>query len=668
MANNYEVSAIFRAVDRITDPLSRMTKGVVGFSNRTERAMRRLRGATEDVKSSFSGIGRAATVGGVATGAAMTNVIGLGMGYEQMLTSAASKTDGAAKSSDILTKSYKALERITGKLGETTEYTATQAASAAGVLSQAGFSTEAIVSTLPQVVDAATALDSPLDTTASKISDLASSFNLPFKTAEERMQSFRKVAAMLVHTSNSTNANFEQLFETFKKGAPLASGIGFEMKEISAMAGIMAKSGIKAELAGTAIQNFMAAILNPIGAGAKVMDELGLQLMDDKTGEFKKLIPILGELDTKMKGYTETEKKRAAVLLLGKEGLAGNLALIAAQAVEIQRLMDKTKDLTITEAIAQIKRNTTEGSWKTLKSAIESVKLEIYALNRGAIKEAIDSMTKFVRLNKDAFVKTIQDGVEWIVKNKEQIWEWTKNITIAIGVIWTLSSVLGVLVGVMTLINLLAASNVFVIAIIAAVAAVTTLVMYWKEFVEYLRATPDYFDVILVSLGVLMAFMVGLAAIPMLIIAGIVLAIKYWDNLKQAFTDVLDYMKDKLRSFLKMIGKEDLIKKWGLDTPISQKVMLEPVFKMSELNPSNSMSPFTMKELNPVSTSFKGYSKRDSNDVPQIIDRNAIMEKIMIERNLNNTAELIVRAEKGSEVEAARSSFGNHMVLIGSGE
>lgn len=79
------------------------------------------------------------------------------------------------------------------------------------------------------------------------------------------------------------------------------------MEELAAATGIMANSGIKADMAGTALRATLTRLSSPPKQAGNAIDELGLKVTDS-TGKLRPLADIIGQINEKTKDYTETEK------------------------------------------------------------------------------------------------------------------------------------------------------------------------------------------------------------------------------------------------------------------------------------------------------------------------------------------------------------------------
>ena len=143
-----------------------------------------------------------------------------------------------------------AMQKLTDNarmLGETTQFSATQAAQAMSYLGMAGWDANQIIGGMPGLLALAAAGGTDLARTADIVSDDLTAFGLSADQAGH-------MADVFAVTVTRTNTNVEMLGETMKYAAPVAKAFGASMEETAALAGIMANSGIKASQAGTSLR------------------------------------------------------------------------------------------------------------------------------------------------------------------------------------------------------------------------------------------------------------------------------------------------------------------------------------------------------------------------------------------------------------------------------
>lgn len=472
MANKFEIATIFKAVDKMTAPITRMQSKLGMF---TRSAQTGFRGVTNAVGSFTKAIGVASVISLAALTSGLTNATMAGIDFEQTLVNAAAKFSGDVKKG---TDEFAQLEAAAMKAGATTEFTATKAAEALNYLAMVGMDVQTSIAVLPGLIDLATASQTDLAMATDIATDTMGAFNMQAKTSAEAAANLARVSDVMAMTANTSNTDMEKLFETLKKGGPVATLAGASFETVAAQAGIMANAGIKAEIAGTAIANSFLNLSNPTGAAAKVVQRLGIRLKQ-ANGSLKDLPDLIDEVNAKTAKLTKTQRQAAIEAIFGREGLAGNVAVLQAGGDALRKYRKQLEGATgSTSKMAATMRDTTRGSLNNLTSAIEGVSISLFSMTGGPIKEVIDRMTEWVRTNGDIIASGVGEWVLKLADNIDTLTAAAKGIGLLVGAVWALNAAL-------TVANALAAVNPLVLLAMGLAAAAVAVYTYWGPISEY---------------------------------------------------------------------------------------------------------------------------------------------------------------------------------------
>lgn len=472
MANKFEIATIFKAVDKMTAPISRMQSKLGTF---TRSAQTGFRGVTRTVEGFTKKLGIAGLISLAGLTAGLKTATFAGIDFEQTLVNAAAKFSGDVKKG---TEQFAQLQAAAMEAGATTEFTATKAAEALNYLAMVGMDVQTSIASLPGLIDLATASQTDLATATDIATDTMGAFNMQAKTAAEASANLSRVSDVMAMTANTSNTNMEMLFETLKKGGPVATLAGASFETVAAQAGIMANAGIKAEIAGTAIANSFLNLSNPTGAAAKVVQRLGIRLKQ-ANGSLKDLPDLIDEVNAKTAKLTKTQRQAAIEALFGREGLAGNVAVLQAGGDALRKYRKQLEGATgSTSKMAATMRDTTRGSLNNLNSAIEGVSISLFSMTGGPIKEVIDRMTDWVRANGDVVASGIGEWVLKLADNIDTLVMAAKGVGLLVGAVWALNAAL-------TVSNALAAVNPLVLLAMGLAAAAVAVYTYWDPISEY---------------------------------------------------------------------------------------------------------------------------------------------------------------------------------------
>lgn len=471
MAGRFSIEAVFKAIDKVTAPVSRMQNRVSKFTRSMNRNFHKL---NRVVKKFGSGLKRAAVVGTtslVAMGFAIGNLIRTGADFGRAIGAAAAKFPDKIKRG---TKEFKALEEAARRVGATTEFTATQAAQGLNFLAKAGFNAEFSMQALGDIVNFATASEMDLAEAADIASDAIGAFGLDSKDLGQKMKGLNRVMDVMSLTANSTNTSVAEMFEAVKKGAPIAIKAGQSLETFSAIAGTLASVGIKGSAAGIATKNIALALAGVGNQASKTFRRLKIPLTIN--GRMRDVADVFDDLSKSVSKMDDDKLLAVMNAIFGKISLASAANLLGEGSKKVRELREQfEKGGGSAKRTAEFIRDDVKGSIDGLVSAVESVKISIFSLNEGPLKSTIDRMTEWVRANEKLIASKIGGFLLLVLNNLDKIAVAIGQIGLGIASFIALNLALQAVGATLTIINLLMAANPIVLGIMAAVAAVALL-------------------------------------------------------------------------------------------------------------------------------------------------------------------------------------------------
>ena len=159
-------------------------------------------------------------------------------------------------------------------VSEKTKFTALEVAEAATILGQAGFSTDAIESSIENITLLATAVGADLKTTVDLVTSTLSVFNL-------RAEEAGNVANVFTSAVNNSKLNLEKLTLGLQYAGNIANEQNISFSELTATLGAMANSGIRAgSTLGTGLRQIITALAAPSDKLNARLSDLGLTTAD----------------------------------------------------------------------------------------------------------------------------------------------------------------------------------------------------------------------------------------------------------------------------------------------------------------------------------------------------------------------------------------------------
>ena len=275
-------------------------------------------------------------------------------------------------------KQFVELTDLAKKLGETTEWTANQAAGGLKFLGMAGLGAERSLEALPGMLDLATAGAIELATAADIATNAMTAMQIP-------VEELNRVNDVFIGTITRSNTNMEMMAESFKYSAPLAKAYGVSIETLAAMIGTLGNAGIQGSMAGTQLAF-------AFQKTQKVFEKLGID------GAGKSFVDALKA--ARDAGWGATEMMQA----FGMRG--GRAALVLKDLVPmVEDLEGKLKNSEgEAKKLAETMRSSTKTAFIELKSAIEGIAISAFAENTGSLNEAIRHLTKTIRDGKEDWI------------------------------------------------------------------------------------------------------------------------------------------------------------------------------------------------------------------------------------------------------------------------
>ncbi len=280
---------------------------------------------------------------------------------------------GMAKVQAISGATGNELELLTEKakeIGESTQWSSTQAAEGLQYLAMAGWDTQSMLAGITPITNLATASTENLGTVSDIVSDALTAFGLSAKDTET-------FCDVLASTVSNSNTNVAMLGETFQYAAPLAGALGFSMQDVATAAGVMANAGIKASVSGTALRTLFANMGEKIELTGQAFDKTTISTKN-QDGSMRNLNDIIVDLRKSFQQMTEAEKTSNAEMISGKTGMTGLLAVMNATDEEFYSLRNNIVNSTgATQKMAEVMGNTTQGKVNAFKSKLEALGIQL---------------------------------------------------------------------------------------------------------------------------------------------------------------------------------------------------------------------------------------------------------------------------------------------------
>jgi hypothetical protein len=399
MANSLKLS-IGVDISQMNAAITAAQRAMSAFAQQAKKIGAQLSGnlfsgamtAGRNFASSMQGI-----MGGVAKAIGVVSLALGGLGAGLSLAGAtrtiqdfdASMASVAAISSSTGTE-LASLEKEARRLGATTKYTAGQAAQAMIFTAQQGFNANQILASAGGWLNLAMSGGLELAEAALIGTSALAGFGLEADQAA-------RVADVMAMTAAKSGTNVQQLGEALKFSASQAAALGVPIEEASAILGVLATNGIRAEMGGTALRAMFSRLASGITPVKDGLAEMGLSMADVNL-DSQSFTQVLSKIGDAVKGLSGSQQVGLFTKIFGTRGQLG--ALIATR--EIDAIRNLTGQLGDSggkaEELAAIMNNTLKGAYQNLQSSVEELALKF---GDGGFKDglttATNEVTKFFR-------------------------------------------------------------------------------------------------------------------------------------------------------------------------------------------------------------------------------------------------------------------------------
>lgn len=236
--------------------------------------------------------------------------ISVGMDFESGMSQVAATMGMTTQEIAGGSEAYTKLENAAKEAGNTTRFSATQAAEALNYMALAGYDADKAVETLPTVLNLAAAGGMDLATASDMVTDSMSALGDKAGTTESFVDKMAK-------TSQKSNTSVQQLGEALLTVGGTAKSLAGGVTEANTVLGIFADSGTKGAEGGTALRNVILSLTAPTDTAKKKMQELGLEVFD-ANGNMRPLNETFQDLNGILGDMTQGEQTEVLNTILIK--------------------------------------------------------------------------------------------------------------------------------------------------------------------------------------------------------------------------------------------------------------------------------------------------------------------------------------------------------------
>lgn len=325
-----------------------------------------------------------------AVGGYVTKV---GADFESAMSEVSAISGATGSDLDALTQKAK-------EMGASTKFSASESAEAFKYMAMAGWETSDMLDGISGVMNLAAASGEDLAEVSDIVTDAITAFGLQASDSAH-------FADVLAAASNSANTNVSMLGGSFKYVAPVAGALGYSIEDVSVALGMMANSGIKAEMAGRSLRSMLSRLASPTEDVEEAFEQLGLSASEALTnadGSMKPLSETIEILRGSMSGLDEATKASVASGIAGTEAMSGLLAIVNSSDADFEKLTESIANADGTaQRMADTMNDNLNGAITIMKSAVEGFGISLYETFSVKAKDGVKTLTDYISRLQKAF-------------------------------------------------------------------------------------------------------------------------------------------------------------------------------------------------------------------------------------------------------------------------
>lgn len=386
-----------------------------------------------------------------------SKAVSIGMDFESSMRQVAATMGITADEIANGSESYKILEEAAQKCGETTKYSASEAADGLNYLALAGYDAKKSAEVLPKVLNLAAAGNLDLATASDMVTDAMAALNLETKDLDKYIDQMAK-------TSQKSNTSVSQLGEATLTCAGTVSMAKMSLDTMNAELGILANNGIKGAEGGTHLRNIILSLVSPTDTASKALKNLGINVSDSK-GNVRDLNDIMSDFNKKLDSMSDKKKTDIISTIFNKTDISAVNALIKGSGDEFANLKKELSNCNgAAQDMADTMNSSVEGQLTLVKSQAEGIAVTISKRILPIISNLLSK---------------VSNTLEWFSKLDSSMQNIILIILAVIAVIGPLLLIIGgISLGISALIPLFTAMSTPILVVIGVITALIAAFSY----------------------------------------------------------------------------------------------------------------------------------------------------------------------------------------------
>lgn len=307
------------------------------------------------------------------------------------------------------------------ELGETTSFSATEAAEGLNILAMSGLNATEQTAVIGDVLNLATAGSLSLADAASYTTGTIKGFGQSMTDTVNGVKVAQYYTDLMAKGATLANTDVRGLGSALSYVSATANSYGQKADKVTLSLLKLAEQNITGETAATMLNRAMADLYTPTDNAKKALDELGIACYDadGKTREFN---TVVSELNTKLSTMSDEQANAYKNTIFTTNGLnAFNkmCATSAEKSAEFEKGLASASDgMGAAAQQTETMLDNLSGQLKLMQSAAEGFGLSVYTEMQSPLKDLVKQGTGYITQLNDAFKK---DGLTGVIRESGTI-------------------------------------------------------------------------------------------------------------------------------------------------------------------------------------------------------------------------------------------------------
>ena len=351
--------------NNLSSASSNLTAKIEDLKAKQEEAAEGAQSFGENSAEAFGAIQQAIAAAGIAASLkeiydAYMECVKISADFEETMSTVEALSGASAGEMEELTALAK-------ELGATTKFTAIESAEAMTYMGMAGWDASQMMAGMDGVLQLAAASGEDLALVSDIVTDNLTAFGLAASDTA-------RFSDVLAAAATNSNTSVSVMGETFKMSASIAGALGYSVEDVAVAVGLMANSGIKGSIAGTALKNTFNGLLEGCTLTSAAFGEYEYTAVK-ADGTMKDFSSTIDELRVYFDQMTEAERVNNAMTIAGQRGYNGLLAILNATDEDYASLTKSINECSgAAEKMAAIKLDNLNGELTLMNSAWDALK------------------------------------------------------------------------------------------------------------------------------------------------------------------------------------------------------------------------------------------------------------------------------------------------------